>query len=314
MRRNTGRSGDDVTQRIVFMGNPDWAAVVLRSLHASGHEIAAVYASPDKPAGRGKNLTPPPVKALALDLGLPVIQPVTLKTDDAAAQLRSFTPEFIVVVAYGLMLPQAVLDLPAHGCLNLHFSLLPKWRGAAPVQRALMAGERETGVTVMKMDAGLDTGPVVLQERMKIGGDENANDLGLRLSAIGGPLLTRAMAGLTGGSLQPQVQGAGATHAAKLRKEEALLDWRQPAAVIHAKIRGLALWPVAETTIHGQRVKLLKAEIAAAAESIAPGETKVLGGHLFAGTGDHLALELLEVKPEGKRAMSGAEFARGLKH
>jgi methionyl-tRNA formyltransferase len=299
--------------RIVFMGNPEWAMVVLRSLHAAGHEIAAVYTAPDKPAGRGKKMTPPPVKRLARELAHPVHQPATLKSDEAAEELKSLHPDFIIVVAYGLILPQAILDIPEFGCLNLHFSVLPKWRGAAPVQRSLMAGETETGVTVMRMDAGLDTGPIVMQDRVLIGQEEDANALGLRLASIGGPLLTRAMEGLRDGTLQLQPQGAGATHAAKLKKEEALLDWSLPAAALFAKIRGLSLWPVAEMMIRGQRVKLLHVELAAAAEAIAPGEVKVLSGNLFAGTGDHLALELLEIKPDGKRAMSGAEFARGLK-
>jgi methionyl-tRNA formyltransferase len=300
-----------MTHRIVFMGNPEWAMVVLRSLHAAGHEIREVYTAPDKPAGRGKKMTPPPVKRLARELHLPVMQPASMKSEEAAAGLKALNPEFIIVVAYGLMLPRAVLDIPRFGCLNLHFSLLPKWRGAAPVQRSLMAGETETGVTVMQLDAGLDTGPIVLQERVTIGREEDANALGLRLAALGGPLLGRAMAGLHAGTLQPQPQGAGATHAAKLTKEEASLDWHLPAGELFAKIRGLSLWPVAEMKILGQRVKILKAELAAAAEPVAPGEVKVLSGHLFAGTGDSLALELLEVKPEGKRAMSGAEFARG---
>jgi methionyl-tRNA formyltransferase len=163
------------------------------------------------------------------------------------------------------------------------------------------------------MDAGLDTGPIVMQDRVAIGREEDANELGLRLASIGGPLLSRAMEGLHDGTLQPQPQPAGATHAAKLKKAEAILDWNLPAAEIFAKIRGLSLWPVAEMTIRGQRVKILNAELAAAAEPIPPGEVKVLSGNLFAGTGDHLALELLEVKPDGKRAMSGAEFARGIK-
>lgn len=298
---------------LVFMGNPDWAAIVLRSLHGAGHRFAAVYTAPDKPAGRGQKLTPPPVKALALELGLPVRQPASLKPPEEAAALAALNADFAVVVAYGLLLPPAVLAAPRRGCLNLHFSLLPKWRGAAPVQRALLAGEEETGVTVMQMDAGLDTGPIVLQDRVGVGKDEDAAALGTRLSAIGGPLLDRAIRELLDGALASVPQPEGATHAAKLRKEDAPLDWTQPAAACHARVRALAMWPVAETLVAGKRVKVLKSSIAHTLPVLAPGEVAVREGNLFIGCGDHRALELLVVKPEGKPAMPGPDFARGLR-
>ncbi len=299
--------------RLVFMGNPEWAAIVLRSLHGAGHEFAAVFTAPDKPAGRGRTLAPPPVKALARELGLPVEQPASLKNPEAQARLRALSPDFIVVVAYGLLLPPAVLDIPRGGCLNLHYSLLPKWRGAAPVQRCLMAGERETGAAVMRMDAGLDTGPLVLVERVAIGADETADELGRRLSAIGGPLLDRAIRGLESGALTPVPQSGEPTRAKKLTKQEARLDWSLPAAAVHARVRGLALWPVAEHEIAGKRVKLLKTGIANLLPAANPGETVLRDGHLFIGCGDGLALELLMVKPEGKGAMRGEDFARGLR-
>lgn len=298
--------------RLVYMGNPEWAAIVLRSLHHAGHEFAAVYCAPDRPAGRGQKLMPVPVNALARELKLPLRQPASLKGEGEAANLRDLAPDFAVVVAYGLLLPQAILEIPKYGCLNLHFSLLPKWRGAAPVQRSVMAGETETGVTVMQMEAGLDTGSIVLQERAAIGTDETAAELGLRLSAIGGPLMDRTIRGLAAGHLIPAAQSEGATHAAKLSKTDARLDWSLPAKQIHAQIRGLNPWPLAEIQICDKRVQILRAEIAHVAPALAPGEVAVRGGNLFIGTGDELALELLEIKPEGKRAMAGTEFGRGL--
>ena len=298
--------------RLVYMGNPEWAVIVLRSLHGAGHEIAAVYCAPDRPAGRGQKLTAVPVKELAQELKLPIRQPASLKGEGEAATLSELAPEFVIVVAYGLLLPKAILAIPKHGCLNLHFSLLPKWRGAAPVQRSVMAGETETGVTVMQMEAGLDTGPIVLQERVAIGTDETAAELGIRLSAIGGPLMDRAIRGIAAGELKPKSQPEGATHAAKLSKAEARLDWSLPAKQLHALICGLNPWPLAEITIHGKRLQILKAEIAHVAPALAPGEVTVRGGNLFVGAGDEMALELLDIKPEGKRAMAGREYARGL--
>ena len=177
------------------MGNPEWAAIVMRSLHHAGHEFAAVYCAPDRPAGRGQKLMPVPVNVLVRELKLPLRQPANLRGEGEAASLRDLAPDFAVVVAYGLLLPKAILEIPKYCCLNLHFSLLPKWRGAAPVQRSVMAGETETGVTAMQMEAGLDTGPSVLQERAAIGADESAAEMGLRLSATGGPHTGRRRGG-----------------------------------------------------------------------------------------------------------------------
>ena len=248
--------------RIVFMGTPGFAAEVLRAvLDWSGGDVAGVFTQPDRPCGRGQACKPCDVKLLALEEGIPVFQPEHFKTRENIDLLRRLAPDFVLVAAYGLILPQAVLDIPSRGCLNVHASLLPKYRGAAPIQRAVMAGETTTGVTIMLMDAGMDTGPVLLTRSTPIGADEDAGSLHDRLASMGGALLVQAIEGLLEGRITPSPQDNDqATYAPKLRKEDGLIDWSLPAQEVHNRIRGLSPWPGSfflwERPSDGRRIRL----------------------------------------------------------
>jgi len=290
--------------RVVFMGTPEFSVPVLEALHAA-HEVVCVYCQPPRPAGRGKKDRPSPVQARAEALGLPVRHPVSLRSGDAQAEFAALGADVAVVVAYGLILPQAVLDAPRRGCLNIHASLLPRWRGAAPIHRAIMAGDTETGVAIMRMEAGLDTGPVLLEARTRIGAEETTADLHDRLSAMGARLIVEALSRLD--SLVPVPQdGEGVTYAAKIDKAEARINWSAPAGEVDRLIRGLSPFPGAWTEIAGERVKLLRSRIAEG--SGRPGA--VLGGFAIAcGTG---AVEITEAQREGKRPMRGEDLLRGL--
>ncbi|MEJ6395717.1 methionyl-tRNA formyltransferase [Gymnodinialimonas sp. 2305UL16-5] len=290
--------------RVVFMGTPDFSVPVLEALVEAGHEICAVYSQPPRPAGRGKKDRLSPVQARAQALGLPVRHPVSLKGSEAQAEFAALQAEVAVVVAYGLILPQAVLDAPQRGCLNIHASLLPRWRGAAPIQRAIMAGDTETGVCIMQMEAGLDTGPVLLRRAIPIGDHETAGDLHDRLSALGAATVVKALAELDHLTLQPQPD-TGVTYAAKIDKSEAKLDWTAPSAHIDRMIRGLSPFPGAWTTVGGKRLKLLRCGVAEGAG--APGELQP-GGIVACGDG---AIALLEVQPEGKGPMAVDDWLRG---
>ncbi len=297
--------------RLIFMGTPDFAVPTLRALHAHGHEIAAVYTRAAKPAGRGMKLQPTPVEVEARRLGLAVLTPATLKTAQAEAEFRAHGADAAVVVAYGLILPQAILGVPRLGCFNLHASLLPRWRGAAPINRAIMAGDRETGVMVMKMDAGLDTGDVAMAARIAIGDAMTAADLHDALAPLGGELMVRAMDALERGKLQLQRQSeVGATYAAKIDKAEARIDWNRPARAVLRHIHGLSPFPGAwcEIVIDGEtaRVKILRGEIADGAG--APGD--VLDGHLAVAC-QQGALRILELQRAGRQPMQAEEFLRG---
>ncbi len=243
--------------RIVFAGTPDFAVPSLRVAAARG-EVVAVYTQPDRPAGRGRGLAASPVKCEAQRLGLPVLQPQTLRTLEARRQLRELRPDLMVVVAYGLLLPPKVLALPAHGCWNVHASLLPRWRGAAPIQRAIEAGDTETGVCLMQMEAGLDTGPVLLSQATPIGAEETAGQLHARLADLGAQVLGDGLALLRAGvrpAPQPQPE-EGTTYARKLEKAEARLDWRLPAQVLARKVRAYQPWPVAEGEVAGELLRI----------------------------------------------------------
>ena len=297
--------------RIVFAGTPEFAVPPLEALHAAGHEIVAVYTRPDRPAGRGQSLTASPVKRRALELGLPVEQPATLKVADAVARLRERAPDLMVVVAYGLILPQAVLDVPRLGCWNIHASLLPRWRGAAPIQRAILAGDDITGITIMQMDAGLDTGPMLLVREVPIRPGESGGELHDRLSRVGAEAIVAAVSEWQAGRITPRPQPAeGASYAAKLRKEEARIDWSQAAAVIARQVRAFNPWPVAETTWDGRQLRIWRAEPApgAASAGAVPGTVlESAAGRIVVATGDG-ALSLLQVQVAGRRALSAAEF------
>jgi methionyl-tRNA formyltransferase len=289
--------------RLVFMGTPDFAVPALRALVAM-HEVAAVYTQPPRPAGRGQALRPSPVQVAAEALGLPVRSPVSLRGEASAADLAALHAEVAVVVAYGLILPPAVLDAPARGCLNIHASLLPRWRGAAPIHRAVMAGDAETGVCIMRMEAGLDTGPVLLREATPIGAEETTGDLHDRLSALGARLVATALTRLD--TLTPEPQPAeGATYAAKIDKAEARIDWSRPAVEVDRLIRGLSPVPGAWTLADRERLKILRSRLASRADAPA----SVLAGPAVAcGEG---AIEIVEAQREGRRAQRAADLLQG---
>lgn len=288
------------------MGTPAFSVPVLEALVQAGHEVVAVYSQPPRPAGRGKKESPTPVHARALDLGLPVRHPVSLKGAEAQAEFAGFEADVAVVVAYGLILPQAVLELPEHGCLNIHASLLPRWRGAAPIHRAIMAGDAETGICIMQMEAGLDTGPVLLREATAIRAEEITGQLHDRLSQMGARLITVALSRLD--DLVPEVQPSEAvTYAAKIDKAEAAVDWTRPAVEVDRLIRGLSPFPGAWTEIEGQRVKLLGSRLVEG--SGAAGEVLDNTLRITCGTG---AVQLLRLQRAGRGAQDTAEFLRGM--
>nr|WP_232843781.1 methionyl-tRNA formyltransferase [Rhodobacter amnigenus] len=285
------------------MGTPDFSVPVLRAL-AARHDIVAVYTQPPRPAGRGKDLRPTPVHAAADALGLPVRHPASLKGADEQASFAALGADVAVVVAYGLILPQAILDAPRMGCLNIHASLLPRWRGAAPIHRAIMAGDAETGICIMQMEAGLDTGPVLLRQATPIGAEEVTSELHDRLSQMGAGLILSALDRLP--DLTPEAQPAeGVTYAAKIDKAEARIDWTRPAVQVDRLIRGLSPFPGAWCMAGGERVKLLRARLATG--SGAPGS--VLHGLTIA-CGDG-AVEITLAQREGKKAQVPEDFLRG---
>jgi methionyl-tRNA formyltransferase len=297
--------------RLIFMGTPDFAVPTLLELVAHGHEIAAVYTRAPKPAGRGMKLQPTPVEHQARRLGIQVLTPTTLKTPEALQEFRTHNADVAVVVAYGMILPQAILDAPPLGCFNLHASLLPRWRGAAPINRAIMAGDAETGVMVMKMDVGLDTGDVAMAERLPITDAMTAADLHDALAPLGADLMVRAMGGLERGSLQLSRQSEqGVTYAAKIEKMEAKIDWSRPARAVLRHIHGLSPFPGAwcEVAPDGERarIKILRCE--PAKNSGAPGD--VLDDRLTIACGDG-AIRILELQRAGKAPMKAADFLRG---
>jgi methionyl-tRNA formyltransferase len=247
--------------RLVFAGTPEFAAEHLKALLASSHEIVAVYTQPDRPAGRGQKLMPSPVKQLALEHNIPVLQPPTLRDPAAQAELASLNADLMVVVAYGLILPQVVLDTPRLGCINSHASLLPRWRGAAPIQRAVQAGDAQSGVTVMQMEAGLDTGPMLLKVSTAITAEDTGGSLHDRLAELGPPAVLQAIEGLAAGTLQGEVQNNDlATYAHKLNKDEARLDWSRPAVELERLVRAFNPWPICHSTLNGEALKVLAAQ------------------------------------------------------
>jgi methionyl-tRNA formyltransferase len=297
--------------RLIFMGTPDFSVPTLLELVAHGHEIAAVYTRAPKPGGRGMKLQPTPVEVEARRLGIPVLTPKTLRTPEALEAFRAHGADAAVVVAYGMILPQAILDAPKLGCFNLHASLLPRWRGAAPINRAIMAGDAWSGVMVMKMDVGLDTGDVAMAERLPITDAMTASDLHDALSPLGADLMVRAIAALERGSLQLVKQSEeGVTYAAKIEKAEARIDWSKPAREVLRHIHGLSPFPGAWSEIVGggeaARVKILRCELAKG--SGAPGS--VLDDHLAIACGEG-AIRVIELQRAGKAPMKAAEFLRG---
>ena len=295
-------------RRLAFMGTPDFAVPTLTALIEAGHEIAAVYTQPPRAAGRGKRPRPSPVQIVAESHGVEVRTPARLKDAAAQAAFAALDLDAAVVVAYGLILPPPILAAPRLGCLNLHGSLLPRWRGAAPIQRAIMAGDRETGVAVMQMDAGLDTGPVLLEERVAIGPKTTAGELHDALARLGAPLMVEALAGLADGRLMPRPQGeSGVTYADKIEKSEACIDWSRPAAALDCQIRGLSPFPGAWFAHDDARIKVLLAE--PLADAAGPAGT-VLDDRLTVACGAG-ALRLLELQRAGKAPMPAEALLRG---
>ena len=299
--------------RIVFMGTPDFAVPTLTEIVGQGHEIVAIYSQPPRPGGRGMSDRPSPVHEAARRFGVPIIMPKTLKFPKAETLFAAHGADVAVVVAYGLILPKPILDAPRHGCLNLHASLLPRWRGAAPIQRAIMAGDTETGITIMRMAEGLDTGPACLAERIAIGADETAGELHDRLARLGADLMGRALGALERGSLAsaPQPED-GVTYAEKIDKDETRIDWRRPAAELHNHIRGLSPHPGAwcEMPLGGkpERVKVLRARRSESASG-APGT--VLGLAPFVVACGEGALEFLALQRAGKTPAAAETFLHG---
>lgn len=291
------------------MGSPEFAVPALRALLAQ-HEVALVVTQPDKPAGRGKKLQPPPVKVVAEEAGVPVMQPRSARPPEVAAALRATGAELGVVVAYGKILPPAVLEAFPRGCINIHTSILPAYRGAAPIQRAVMDGQTETGVTIMQLDEGMDTGPVLLMKRVAIGERETAGELFERLAPLGAAAMLEAIAGLEGGTIEPRAQEhAAATHAAMLTKEDGVIDWSLPAARVASRARGVDPWPGAMTTCGGERLKLFGAE--AVAGEGAPGEVLRLDADGLVVACGEGACRFAELQAAGRKRMSAAAFAAG---
>lgn len=295
--------------RIVFMGTPDFAVPSLQALIDAGHDVCAVYTQPDKPQGRKQILTAPPVKTLALAHNIPVFQPNTLKNEDEQARLRALAPEVIIVVAYGKLLPKAVLDIPPHGCINVHGSLLPRWRGAAPIQWAVIAGDEMAGVTTMQMAEGLDTGDMLLTYETKVGEKETAGELFDRLAQAGAELLTQTLVKLDEITPRPQ-DDAQSCYAHMLDKQMAVIDWNKSAHEIDCLIRGLNPWPIALTTLSGERLKVFAAEKAAGngePGTVLEADPKK-GLTVACGEG---ALGLTEIQLVGGKRMKATDFLRG---
>ncbi len=299
--------------RIIFMGTPEFAVPALIALADAGHEVIAAYTQPPRPGGRrGKELTPSPVHREAEARGIPVRHPASLKGTEEQAGFAALGADIAVVAAYGLILPQAVLDAPRHGCLNLHGSLLPRWRGAAPIQRAILAGDAETGVCLMQMDAGLDTGPVLLERRTAITSDDTGGSLHDRLAALGAEVLQEGLARASRGESLPATPQSetGATYARKLDKAEAKLDFTQPAAKLERKVRAFDSWPVAEAELAGERVRVWRAVALPSPESRVPSPGQILtaskaGIDIACGSG---ALRILKLQRAGGRAIDAADY------
>ena len=295
--------------RIVFAGTPEFAVPCLRAAASKG-EVVAVYTQPDRPAGRGRGLTPSPVKLEAVQRGIPVYQPENFRSAESRAALRALEPDVMIVVAYGLILPQSVLDIPEHGCWNVHASLLPRWRGAAPIQRAIEAGDTRTGVCLMQMEKGLDTGPVLLAQALDIGPEETGGQLHDRLSELGARVLADAL-GLLRATIRlpPHPQPAeGVTYAHKLDKAEAKLDWVQPATVLANKVRAFNPWPVAEAQLAGERVRIHAASALDEAHTAAPGSVLRAGRDgidIACGRG---VLRLQTLQRDGGKQISAQDF------
>lgn len=299
--------------RVVFMGTPDFAVDCLDILVENGHDVVGVFSQPDKPQGRKQIMTPPAVKARALELGLDVYQPVSFKDGEAAELLEKLAPELIVVVAYGKLIPQRVLDIPKYGCINVHASLLPKLRGAAPIQWSVINGEKETGVTTMQLDAGLDTGDILLVKKTEIEPNETSGELFDRLKVLGAELLIETINAILNGTLNPIKQDdSQSTYASMLDKKLSPVDWTKTAQQVHDHIRGLEPWPVATTVINEKIVKLYGSRLAGTYNKQA-GEVVKADNELIVCCGDGNAVSITQIQAQGKNKLNAADFLRGFK-
>lgn len=297
--------------RIVFMGTPEFAVPCLQKLIDCGHEVTGVFTQPDKPQGRKMIMTPPPVKQLAVEKGLTVYQPVKMRDGTALEMLKEADPELVIVVAYGKILPKEILEYPKYGCINIHASLLPKLRGAAPIQWSVINGFGKTGVTSMQMDEGLDTGDMLLKGEIEIGENETAGELHDRLSVLGADILEKTVNALFKGELSPEKQNHDEfTYAPMLSKELSPIDWSMTAQQVHNKIRGLSPWPSANSKLCGKTVKIHKS-ILTPEKGGKAGEVIIADKRLVVSCGDMNCIEILTIQAEGKKAMSAADFLRG---
>ena len=295
--------------KIIFAGTPEFSVPTLQALLPSSHKIVAVLTQPDRPAGRGQKLQPSPVKVLAEQYQLPIFQPKTLRDAGIQNIVRDLQPDVMIVVAYGLILPEAVLKIPKYGCINIHPSLLPRWRGAAPIQRTIEAGDRETAITIMQMDKGMDSGPILKQEMIALRGDETSTELHEVLSHRGAVVLIETLKRLE--TITPKKQDhSKATHAKKLEKSESVIDWRQPVAVIERKIRAFNPWPGAIIKWKGLDIKIWSATILSRSHAHSPGAFFTEDDHLYVAASDG-ALEILTLQLSGKRIMSARDFIHG---
>jgi methionyl-tRNA formyltransferase len=294
--------------RIVFAGTPDFAVPPLKALINAGHDIVGVYTQPDRPQGRGRKIVPTPVKAVAESAGIPVFQPASFKDPGSIDALRSLQPELMVVVAYGLILPTEVIQIPPKGCVNIHASILPRWRGAAPIQRCILEGDTETGVTIMYIEPRLDAGPMILKAKTTIAPTESAGDLHDRLSILGAETLIAALPKIESGQSDSTIQNESqVTYAAKISKEEALLDFTQPSDALARKIRAFNPWPVAETRYRGEPLRIWQAEPLQEAPTGAPGTLWSRAGELLITTTDG-QLRILELQLPGGRKITSRDF------
>ena len=299
--------------RIAFMGTPDFSVPCLRTLAESKHEVVGVFCQPDKPVGRKQELKPPAVKVEALRWNLPVFQPKSLKNGEGVRLLETVLPDLVIVVAYGKILPPDVLAFPKYGCVNIHASLLPKYRGASPIHWAVINGDSETGVTSMQMDAGMDTGDILLVEKTPIGINETAEDLFERLSGLGAGLMMKTIEKIEAGTLVRTPQDSSkATNVGLLTKELGVIDWNESALAVHNKIRGLYSWPGASTTLDGKQLKLHRSLLCDMKGGV-PGAVVKADGQLIVGCGDGKCVELVEIQPEGKKRMEARAFLNGRK-
>ena len=293
--------------RIVFMGTPDFAVPSLQALIEKGYEIAAVYTQPDKPKGRGHKLLPPPVKELALEHNIPIYQPVTLRNEAAIEELRALQPELVVVAAYGRILPKAALEIPPRGCINVHGSLLPQYRGAAPIQWAVLNGDKVTGVTIQQMGEGVDTGDMLSKIETEIGPDETSGELFDRLMVLGAELLIDTIEKLDQIVPEPQ-DHSKATHASMISKDMGAIDWTKSAQEVHNQVRGLNPWPAAFCTVDGKKMKIFRTQIVSVKGE--PGVVENLNGEMTVYCGEN-AVQLTEIQPENGKRMRGSDYLRG---